>query len=142
MIYILAFFLLDTALALLIGGMIFFPSVVAPTVFATFDTDDGGRFLRRLFPRYYTYITLASILGLGAALILPHHHLPALVFTVVFLSTLWTRNWLIPRLNRWRDLELAGDESAGVKFKKGHRISVLINLAQLVAIIAIQIYAR
>ncbi len=142
MIYDAAFFLLDAALALLIGGMIFFPTVVAPTVFKVFDGHESGRFLRALFPRYYTYVIVASALGLIGSLILPHHHIPAFVFALTGLSTMWVLFWLVPRLNAWRDLDIAGDESAGVKFKRGHRASVFLNIVQLVAIVILQSYAR
>ena len=139
-IFVTALFMLETALALLIGGMIFFPSVVAPTVFTVLDTAHGSAFLRALFPRYYAFITVASLLGLVSTLILPHHDIAAFVFAFVAGSTVWVMLWLVPKLNRWRDLQLEGDAVAGQKFKQGHRISVLINLSQLIALIATAVY--
>ena len=36
---------------LLLGGMLFFPSVVAPVVFASLPEAQAGAFLRAMFPR-------------------------------------------------------------------------------------------
>jgi hypothetical protein len=49
-------------------------------------------------------------------------------------STLWVRQILVPQINQLRDKELAGDPQAGVSFARWHRISVAINLIQLIAL--------
>ena len=36
-----------------LGAMVFFAVGIAPTVFQALPADEAGRFLRRLFPRYY-----------------------------------------------------------------------------------------
>lgn len=128
-------FLIDFSLILLIGGMVFFPAVVAPTVFKVFDDQSGGQFLRALFPRYYAYIVAGSLLGLTGALIAASW--ASLIYLFVFSSTLWVRQSLVPKLNSWRDAELTGSDQAGVKFKRGHRLSVVINMAQLFALMAV-----
>lgn len=129
--------LIETSLILLIGGMVFFPAVVAPTVFSVFDDKTGGQFLRALFPRYYLYILATSLMGLTGALIQGSWIL--LVYMFVFTSTLWVRQTLVPKLNSWRDAEQAGDEVAQRKFKRGHRLSVLINMMQLLAFISVAV---
>ena len=53
-------------LAFLLGGMIFFPTVVAPAVFTSLDKAQAGSFLRKLFPNYYSFIIIVS--GLAAIL--------------------------------------------------------------------------
>ncbi|MEM8981840.1 MAG: DUF4149 domain-containing protein [Pseudomonadota bacterium] len=120
----------------LLGSMVFFPAVVAPTVFKALPPDHAGHFLRQLFPRYYAFIIGAS--GL-AALLLWRKPVAASVLVGVAVSTLWIRQSLVPKINAWRDQELAGDEAAGVKFARGHRFSVAINLIQMLALIGIAI---
>lgn len=129
--------LIEASLILLIGGMVFFPIVVAPTVFTVFDDKTGGHFLRALFPRYYLYILAISLLGLVGALIEGAWSL--LVYMFVFTSTLWVRQTLVPKLNGWRDAEQTGDEAAGRKFKRGHRLSVIINMIQLTALVGVAV---
>lgn len=117
------------SIATLLGGMLFFPLVVAPTVFKSLDAERAGRFLRELFPAYYGFIIVLS----GIALICVYNQ-PILAggFAVVLASTLLVRQMLVPAINTWRDQELAGADGAAKKFALGHRISVIINMAQLV----------
>ena len=43
----------------------------------------------------------------------------------------------MPRINQVRDAELAGDTAAGARFATLHRVSVIINMIQLLALIAL-----
>ncbi|MEM0984930.1 MAG: DUF4149 domain-containing protein [Pseudomonadota bacterium] len=116
------------SVATLFGGMVFFPSVVAPTVFRVLDSENAGRFLRALFPGYYLFIVI--IAGIGGLALYKSPILAAGLLGVA-VSTLAVRQLLVPQINDWRDAELAGDATAAAKFNAGHRISVLINLAQM-----------
>lgn len=113
---------------ILLGGMVFFPSVVAPNVFRALDEENGGKFLRQLFPAYYVFIIVFSAVGASLTYTQP---VLAIGLAVVAASTLVIRQALVPRLNAWRDKASAGDEQAKKQFDAGHRLSVLINLAQL-----------
>ncbi len=121
------------AIAALFGAMAFFPSVVAPTVFRTLPEDQAGRFLRGLFPGYYAFLIATSAIG-AATLWKLSWIAPGLA--AVAASTLAVRQLLVPRINAWRDAHLAGDEAAGRAFALGHRVSVLVNLVQLVFVVA------
>lgn len=129
------------SIAALFGAMLFFPAIVAPRVFAALDPDDAGRFLRRLFPGYYAFLIATSALAALAAALIgdPALNWPFMALGLIALSTAWVRQVLTPQLNRWRDAELAGDSAAAAKFKSGHRLSVIINLVQLVVVFAILI---
>ena len=119
-------------LAFLLGGMTFFPTVVAPAVFASLDKAQAGSFLRKLFPNYYSFIIIVS----GFAAILDDFKNPSFVICIVILiSTLITRQFLMPRINLWRDAELAGDITAGHKFKIAHRFTVVLNIGQMIGLI-------
>ena len=124
---------------LLLGGMLFFPSVVAPVVFASLPEAQAGAFLRAMFPRYYVFMIILSLaaavmyqLSEGAAL-----SVGALVCCAVSLSTLWVRQGLLPRINTARDAQLAGDEKSGDTFERGHKLSVVINMSQLGLLVAL-----
>lgn len=131
--------ILDLSLASLLGGMVFFAAVVAPQVFRTLAPEDAGRFLRALFPRYYVFMIVTA--GAAALAAIPASLVVAGTLAAVAASTLLVRQLLVPRLNAWRDAELAGDAAAGRRFATGHRLSVVINLLQLVAVIAIVVRA-
>lgn len=126
--------LLDITLACLLGAMVFFPTVIAPTVFKVLDGAQASAFLRRMFIGYYRYIVIAA--GLSAVLMF-RDPVPAAVMLLIALSTAYVLFSYMPKLNTWRDAELAGDEEAGKKFAVGHRATVILNAVQMLAIIGI-----
>ena len=129
--------------ACLLGGMLFFPSVVAPVVFKALPQEQAGAFLRAMFPRYYSFIILLGVAacvsyalaesGSGGSVLSPTVGITALVVV----STLWVKQSLLPKINTARDAELAGEASAGASFSTMHRLSVAINMVQLIALVAI-----
>ena len=129
--------------ACLVGGMLFFPSVVAPVVFKALPEEQAGAFLRAMFPRYYSFIIVLGVAacvsyalaesGARGSVLAPTVGISALVVA----STLWVKQFLLPKINAARDAELAGDASAGASFNTMHRLSVVINMVQLLALLAI-----
>ena len=118
-----------------LGAMLFFAVGVAPTVFQALPIQEAGLFLRKLFPRYYLALALGS--GLAGGLWISSAPLAAAVCWLIALSTLWIRQSLVPRINQLRDAELAGDAAAGARFATLHRVSVIINMVQLLALVAL-----
>tara|TARA_Y100001954_G_C15386407_1_gene395893 strand:+ start:174 stop:587 length:414 start_codon:yes stop_codon:yes gene_type:complete len=131
--------LANAMVLLLLGGMLFFPIVVAPVVFTSLPELEAGQFLRSMFPRYYLFMIFFSALafGLYQSAAGSEVTIAAAVCLSVALSTLWVRQSLVPRINDVRDAQLAGDVDTGAKFDRGHRLSVAINMLQLVGLIAI-----
>lgn len=131
--------LANAVVLLLLGGMLFFPIVVAPIVFTSLPEVEAGHFLRSMFPRYYLFMITLSALAfalyqVGVGLVLS---VPATVCFGVALSTLWVRQLLVPRINDARDAQLSGDATAGTRFDRGHKLSVTINMLQLVGLLVI-----
>lgn len=125
------------SLAAAFGGMVFFPAVVAPSVFRILDEENAGRFLRGMFPGYYLFLIVAFAgITVGTW---QQGWWYRLMGGALLLSTIYVRQRLVPEINRYRDRELAGDTAAGLVFKKLHRFSVLINLVQLGAVIYLMV---
>ena len=116
-----------------LGAMLFFAVGIAPTVFQVLPIEQAGIFLRRLFPRYYLALIIGS--GLAGALWVRSAPWAGGTCLMVALSTLWVRQSLVPRINALRDAELAGDGAAGARFARLHRLSVVINMIQLAALL-------
>ena len=114
------------------GVIVFFSFVVAPITFITLDIENAGKFIRRLFPFYYGFNLFCLILSLLIALVdgsfAVRYHIVILCI-ILFLFTLF---YLMPKINKYRD------NSNERMFKITHRLSVVINCAQLIllAIIA------
>ncbi len=117
------------ALAALAGGMTFFGAVVALLVFRTLEPPNSGRFIRAIFPHYYRFGFVAA--ALAALSLVPIAPWCAAVLALVALTTLWLWLSLMPRINRLRDV---GEERA---FARAHRLSVLVNQAELLAVLAV-----
>ncbi len=131
-----SFALIDIAALLaaaIFGAMLFFAAVVAPLVFAHFPENEAGAFIRRLFPRYYDVLAIvsaiAAVLALGT--------LEGLFLAAVAALFIVSRFWLMPRINAARDAGAAATQ----RFAQLHRASVIINLAQMVALIIMMVLA-
>jgi uncharacterized membrane protein len=117
------------AVALLLGGMVFFAAICAPVTFTALDAPNAAKHTRAIFPRYYLFVGgLAALAAVALALPRPTE---ALLMASVAAVAAWLRQVLMPRMNPWRDAELAGDAVAGRKFATAHKASVAINMAQM-----------
>ncbi|MCA1791289.1 MAG: DUF4149 domain-containing protein [Thioalkalivibrio sp.] len=123
------------ALALTFGGMTFFSAVMAPLVFTKLPAETAGAFIRAVFPWYYLTLgatTLVALLALlpGSADSTPWE---AILTALILLGFVYARQVLMPRINLARDAELAGEQDAGRRFQRLHRISVAVNAVQWLA---------
>ena len=119
-------------LLLLLGGMVFFPAVVAPAIFSSLDIKMSGMVLRRLFPNYYLFIIVLALIAsfLGKLISVAT---AACIFIVV--TTVLVRQILLPKINQWRDEELSGNLNSAKKFSLSHRLTVILNLLQMALIV-------
>jgi hypothetical protein len=119
------------AVALLLGGMVFFAAVMAPLVFTQLPAEQAGRFIRAVFPFYYLYV-FATAAG-GAIALAWNHPTVAIALAVIALVTVWLRQGLMQRINVLSDAARAGDGLARARFNRAHRLSVFVNAAQIIA---------
>ena len=119
-------------LLLLLGGMVFFPAVVAPAIFSSLVIKMSGMDLRRLFPNYYLFIIVLALIAsfLGKLISVAT---AACIFIVV--TTVLVRQILLPKINQWRDEELSGNLDSAKKFSLSHRLTVILNLLQMALIV-------
>ena len=101
--------------------------------------EQGGAFLRRFFPRYYTWGRALGTLSVVPAFLAADAY-TAGACVLVTLLFVYARQILMPRINHARDQEIAGDEHAAVLFRRLHLQSVIINGLQLLLLIATTLY--
>ena len=120
------------ALALLLGGMIFFAAVMAPLVFTKLAAAQAGTFIRAVFPVYYLYVLVTS--GVAALALVPAlaTRWDGAVMGVVAVLTIWLRQGLMPRMNTFGDAARSGDGTAKRRFDAAHRMSVALNMVQII----------
>jgi hypothetical protein len=109
----------------ILSFMIFFPMVVATSVFKVLDEVQSSKFLRIFFPKYYFFGSTLSGLGIGASII-DNNVLALSVFIFLITTFLFSRQILTPIINKVKD------EQNEEKFKKLHRFSVIINFIQMI----------
>lgn len=109
--------------------MLFFSFVLAPLIFVKLPAEQAGRLIRAVFPRYYA--VLGGVASVAAVAALYSDTPGALVMLLVVFGFGFSRFILVPAINAARDRELDGDKGAAKKFKKLHRVSVMINMGQI-----------
>ena len=117
----------------ILSFMIFFPIVVATSVFKVLDEKQSSKFLRIFFPKYYLFGLVLSMFGLILS-IMQNHTLAISVFVFLIISFLFSRQILMPIINK------AKDENKEERFNKLHKFSVLINFIQMALCILLLIY--
>jgi hypothetical protein len=115
-----------------IGSMVFFSAVVAPNVFRTIPAEHAGAFLRALFPHYFLLNGLASLVCAG----MTGQSVAGALFALSGVAMLLVRFILIPQINAARDSMLSGTKSAKDTFDRLHGLSVVVNVAEIIAMAA------
>jgi len=120
----------------LLSIMIFYSFGIAFNVHKNLDKENAGKLLRKLFPLYFLWGIIISIfieiifLYLGTSL-------KALLMGIVAIGFLYSRQVLVPLLNKNRDLANEGDEEAKKTFGSLHFRSVSINIIQMVLLVVV-----
>ena len=118
--------------------MIFFTAVVSPSVFATLSSNASSKFLRLVFPRMFLFgIIITSLCFLLSILL--NNNLVSILLAIITLSFFLNRNYLTPRINKYRDEELEGNQRAVTLFKRMHLLSVLLFVLNFVLLISIMV---
>ena len=110
--------------AAILSFMMFFPLVVATSVFKVLDEKQSSKFLRIFFPKYYLFGLVLSLLGLIISMF-EKNNFSLIIFVILILGFLFSRQFLMPIINKAKD---NNDEK---KFNTLHRFSVLINFIQM-----------
>ena len=124
--------------AALVGTMIFFVSVITPTVFSTLSNEHSSSFLRTVFPRMFLFGFILSFIS-AILSIYSGHFLEFYFLTIVSILFLLNRNLITPKINFYRDREIEGDEKAKKYFKVLHLLSVILFIVNFVIIIVLLI---
>ncbi|WP_269519629.1 hypothetical protein [Alteromonas sp. BMJM2] len=111
----------------IIGGMVTFQALFAPLIFIKLPIEVARPFIRTFFPFYYLYFGALSLLATASA-IMSNHCQVAWLIAPVTLGFIISRQILMPLANH------ATDNQREKKFQLYHRLTVLINTVQLVAL--------
>jgi len=122
----------------LLGIMIFYSFGIAINVHRTLDKENAGKLLRKLFPIYFLWGIVISITA-EIIYLLEGLNTQAFIMAIIVIGYLYSRQTLVPKLNKNRDLANEGDEKSKKIFNSLHFQSVAINLIQMLLLILILI---
>ena len=126
---------LTVVYSLIVGFMIFFMSVVTPSVFKTLDETNSRNFLRFIFPRMFLYGFILSFVTLLLSIYI-RDQLLILISVLITIFFLINTYIITPKINFHRDQFNEGVIESEKFFKRYHLISVSIFLIQLISSIS------
>ena len=120
----------------LLSIMIFYSFGIAINVHRTLDKENAGKLLRKLFPIYFLWGLFISIVA-EIIFLLNAKQEQAFIMALIVIGYLYSRQILVPKINKSRDLANEGDERSKKDFNSLHFQSVAINLVQMLLLIII-----
>ena len=117
--------------SIVLGIMLFFSFVVAPVTFTVLNEENARKFIRKIFPYYFSVNLVVCILVLLCFIILKIFSLDFYLILSVAALFAVSNFILMPLINKYRD------EKQDNKFKYSHFISVVINFIQMIFLVII-----
>ena len=112
--------------SLLFGGMLFFSASFAAFLLKSLPPAEARVLIRKAFPSFYIFVIVTSLIA--ALLAMMSSLLSASILVLIALSTIPTRQILMPLINASTDTKLKQ------RFLVLHGLSVVITLAHIVAV--------
>ena len=114
--------------------ILFYSIVIAANVHKTLDKDNAWKLLRVLFPSYFLTTAILSLIALIFSII-EKSFINTILLFLILLGSIVSRQYLVPKINAERDLQISGNISSKKNFAKLHTLSVSINLLQIIILI-------
>jgi hypothetical protein len=111
--------------AFLFGGMLLFAGTFAAFLLKVLPPVEARSLIRKAFPFFYLFVIAAS--AVASLLTSTHDTNSTLILGLIALTTVPTRQVLMPAINK------ATDSSDWIRFNALHGLSVVITLSHIVA---------
>jgi hypothetical protein len=116
---------------MVLGFMVLFLSVIAPSVFTALDEENAGKLLRKLFPRMFIYGLVLTLFACVFAYQAERGDLAILTMVSTF-GFGFNAFYLTPLINEKRDALLKEPNASSKSFDLLHRLSVSIFMVQMI----------
>jgi uncharacterized membrane protein len=136
------FSLYDLILSFWVGGMAIFTFIVTPTIFKSFGRDEAGVIVGKLFPGYFTYVLVLSVLAFIVFFVVTGSklnsisRLPFFLLIAALVINIYVSLKLYPDAVKLKQ-EITSferespDSPARKRFTRLHAVSAVLNLAVL-----------
>ncbi len=136
------FSLYNLILALWVGGIAIFTFIVTPAIFRSYDRDQAGEILGKLFPGYFTYTLVLTSLALVLFFLiardstLPVNRSSLALHVASIAITLFVAFWVHPTTVEVKKTVTSferesPDSPARKQFRRLHALSAVLNLSLL-----------
>ena len=119
--------------SVILGTMVFFSFIVAPVTFTTLNEENARKFIRKIFPYYYLFNLIISILTIFTFIIIQKFSIKFYLISLIAILFVISNFILMPLINKYRDT------NEDKKFKYSHFISVVINFVQMIILVILLI---
>ena len=121
----------------LIGSLIFFSAVIAPTIFLILDQQNARRFIRSIFPKLYMWSFFISLAV--AFLCLLNNKFYSMIMFFISFGFLFSRQYLVKWINAVSDIKIKNKKQKK-RFKILHGLSVIILISQIFGLLILNLY--
>jgi len=135
--------LYNFTLALWVGGIVIFTFLVTPIIFQSFGRDTAGEIVGKLFPYYFPYNLVLSVVALAIFIVFIgikgniRRKIPIILLSIAVLINLFItfklHSDIISVKQQIKTFETQSDEyPARNQFRKLHTISAILNILLLI----------
>ncbi len=117
----------------LLGSLLFFTIIIAPTIFSTLDAKNSRSIIRNIFPKLYTWSIILSLINLIVVFSIFSVSLWSSLSFLILILYVISRQILMPKIN------ILSDTNDERRFRKYHSLSVTIFIIQVILLLIVYI---
>ncbi len=117
----------------LLGSLLFFTIIIAPTIFSTLDAKNSRSIIRNIFPKLYTWSIILSLINLIVVFSIFSVSLWSSLSFLILILYVISRQILMPKIN------ILSDTNDKRRFRKYHSLSVTIFIIQVILLLIVYI---
>ena len=117
----------------LLGSLLFFTIIIAPTVFSTLDAKNSRKIIRNIFPRLYTWSIIFSFISFILVFSIFNINLWSGFSFLILILYIISRQILMPKINS------LSDRNEKKRFAQYHSLSVSIFIIQVILLLTVYV---
>ena len=117
----------------LLGSLLFFTIIIAPTVFSTLDAKNSRKIIRNIFPKLYTWSIIFSFISFILVFSIFNINLWSGFSFLILILYIISRQILMPKINS------LSDRNEQKRFAQYHSLSVTIFVIQIILLLTVYV---
>tara|TARA_B100000886_G_C20061680_1_gene341996 strand:- start:4 stop:423 length:420 start_codon:yes stop_codon:yes gene_type:complete len=117
----------------LLGSLLFFTIIIAPTVFSTLDAKNSRKIIRNIFPKLYTWSIIFSFISFILVFSIFNINLWSGFSFLILILYIISRQILMPKINS------LSDRNEQKRFAQYHSLSVTIFVIQVILLLTVYV---